>query len=267
MKLAEKQIKALQEQLCRSFCADIKIIRNAGSTLIETPFSFPDGDSYQIYLNPLARGGFRVSDGGHTLMHLSYENDIDKFNDGNRKILLENIKNEFDVKSEDGEFFVDCTAEEIAKHVFKLGQALTKISDITFLNKARVQSTFYEDLREQLIKIFSVANIEEDYIFDKLANAKDYPIDYKLSTERERYYPFIFAVHNSDKAQQTTIILERLLRTQQDKKDFEFNSLIVFNDMNTIGGAKIKRLINVAGPSVSLDDKENFNRKAKQLIA
>ena len=255
-------IKKLQEQLCRKFCADIKIVSTSDKFMIETPFMFPDGDSYQIYLEPLEMGGFRLKDGGHTLMYLSYENDIDSFQKGRKNILLENIKAEFEIKEDNGEFFINCLSDEIVPSIFKLGQALTKICDITFLNRVRVQKTFYEDLHNNLIGIISQKKIEKDYIFTRLDNAKNYPIDYHIKNKREDFF-FIFGVPNKDKAQLTTIILERILR-KQIKENFKFNSLTVFDDMGNIPDQSLQRLLNVGGEVVSLTDKDNFKRKVEK---
>ena len=79
-----------EKMLCVQFCAQIKLHRRSnGMVLLETPFAYPDGDQYPIYLTETGAGGLHVSDGGHTLMHLSYENDVDKFFEGSRSILLD----------------------------------------------------------------------------------------------------------------------------------------------------------------------------------
>lgn len=259
------EINKIQKQLCKYFCEDIKIINHQDRFMIDTPFTFPDGDGYQIYVEKISTGGFRLTDGGHTLMHLSYENDVNSFKTGNRNILLENIKSEFDIKEDNGEFFIDCLVDEISHTVFKLGQALTKIQDITFLNRARVQKTFYEDLHINLTKIISPTKIHKEYIFDRLENAKNYPIDYRIRNEREGYF-FIFGVPNKDKAQLTTIILERILR-KQIKDTFNFNTLTVFDSMENIPKGSLKRLLNIGGEFVSLDDKCNLTRKVEKLVA
>ena len=62
-----------EKALCEQFCAQVKLHRrDNGMVMLETPFSFPDGDQYPRYLTPTSTGGLRVSDGRHTLMHLSY---------------------------------------------------------------------------------------------------------------------------------------------------------------------------------------------------
>jgi len=55
------ELSAIKEQLCRSLCADVSVLpREDGCLLVETPFYFPDGDGYSMYLSRLPSGGFRV---------------------------------------------------------------------------------------------------------------------------------------------------------------------------------------------------------------
>ena len=83
-------LDALQNLLCERLCADVRVdARPDGALMLRTHFEFPDGDRYPIHLSEAASGGLRLSDRGHTLMHISYEHDIDSFMDGTRGMLLE----------------------------------------------------------------------------------------------------------------------------------------------------------------------------------
>jgi len=256
MKTITTNINDLQNRLCESFCADIKVSKKNDQLIrVETPFLFPDGDPYQIYLSEIGTGGFRITDMGHTLMQLSYENDIDLLRKGSRGNLLGQIQLELGIKEDDGEFYLESTSEEIHNNIFKLGQAITKIYDLTFLHRARVENTFYEDLQERLYNIVDPEKIVQDYIYSAMDNADDYPIDYMV---KGKEYPlFLFGIGNRDKARLTTIILERLIRHNAN-----FESLIVFQDFDSIPKNDAKRLMNVAGEMISsLDAKDDLSRK------
>lgn len=56
-----KQI--LQDKLCSLMCADVKI-RSKGVNLlmVETPFYFPDGDPYQLYIKEMPGGNIRLTE-------------------------------------------------------------------------------------------------------------------------------------------------------------------------------------------------------------
>ena len=47
-----------------------------------------------LHLVEAPSGGLRISDHGHTLMHISYDHDVDSFMDGTRGMLLERIMGE-----------------------------------------------------------------------------------------------------------------------------------------------------------------------------
>ncbi len=86
-------IDLLRKNLCSLLCTEIQIrVKNSDLITIDTPFYFADGDPYQIYIKEMTGGILRLTDMGHTLMHLSYENDIEKFREGTRGVLLSQIK-------------------------------------------------------------------------------------------------------------------------------------------------------------------------------
>src|ERR1017187_5305098 len=96
----------LQKNLCKLMCSEIRVIEKNKSLLrVETPFYFPDGDPYQIYIKEMSGGVIRLTDMGHTMMQLSYENDTDKFREGTRGILLNSIISEMFINEEGGEFY------------------------------------------------------------------------------------------------------------------------------------------------------------------
>ena len=62
--------------------------------MLESPFTFPDGDHYPIYLSETPGGSVKLSDRGHTPMHVSYEHDVDSFHECARASLREQIVRE-----------------------------------------------------------------------------------------------------------------------------------------------------------------------------
>jgi len=256
-------IPQLQSTLCALMCAEVQIKpKSSKLLLVETPFYFSDGDPYQIYIKEMPGGLLRLSDMGHTMMHLSYENDIDKFRQGTRGDLFNQIKSEIFLEEDNGEFYIDTPIENLGSNLFRLGQALTKINDLTFLNRARAESTFYEDLKEKLIKIISEEKIKEDYLYEQMENSKDYPIDYRIEGKNSTPL-FLFGIPNKDKVRLTTIIIERLLRA-----DANFDSLLIFFDQSKIPRSDLARLSNAGGEMIaSLDAEEDFGRKILRKVA
>lgn len=252
----------LQESLCKAMCSEVRVVpKNKDLAIIRTPFTFPDGDPYQVYLKELPGGLLRVSDMGHTLTHLSYENDTDKFRKGTRGKLFDQIMAEGKITEDDGEFYVDAAPDCLAPAIFRLSHALIKLNDITILNRARAESTFYEDLRKNLLRIVPAAKIREEYVYENMDNAGDYPIDYRI--EGKHAPLFVFGVPNKDKARLATIVLERLKRANAD-----FDSLLIFADQGTIPRPDLARLSNVGGEMIaSLDARDDFERKLLRKVA
>lgn len=253
----------LGKMLCERLCAKIRIHkRDDGVYMLESPFTFPDGDHFPIYLTDTPSGNVILSDRGHTLMHISYEHDIDAFSEGARAILLDQIVKECEIIEEEGVFKVETSPEHLVEALFSFGQALTKIYDLTFLSRDRIATAFYEDLKSLLFGIIDEGRIEVDYIPLDVPHANNYPVDYQLKG-RDGSPVFIYGIPNRDKARLTTIMLSHFLLHK-----LSFESIIVFMNQQEIPRLDVARLTNVAGTAVaSLEAEHDFRRKIEKLAA
>lgn len=250
----------LQDLLCTKFCAEIKLAQHNGLWCVDTPFHFPDGDAFQIYLQEMPSGGLRITDAGHTLMHMSYEFDTEKLRDGKRREVFTKILGEYQLRENDGELYMEVMPDELASSIFTFGQGLTGIYDTSLFTHARVESTFYEDLKEELLKLAGAENVDTDYLVPGLPDADLYPIDFQIKNARIPF--FIFGIPSIDKAQKATIIFHIL-----HKNKIVYESLMVFNDVASLGTAHLRRLMNVGGEMVSsLVEKEELARKVKKRL-
>lgn len=251
----------LANLLCTTLCADAQVDEaKPGLWRVRTPFVFPDGDGYTMYVQQLPSGGARISDMGATLMHLSYENDLQKFRDGTRARLLDQILADASVQEDDGEFFVEAPLSDLGSSVFRLGQALTRIHDLSFLNRLRAEGTFYEDLRELLRSIVEAERIHEGYFVPDVPRADEYPVDYRIDGGSSPL--FLFGVPNRDKAQLATIVLQHLIAAGT-----QFNSMVVFQDMSELPRPIVGRLTNAANDQIdSLDATADLRRKLLQRV-
>lgn len=178
-------VDTLRSLLCERLCRDVTIDqRPDGELMVRTHFEFPDGDHYPIHLSEPPYGGLRLSDRGHTLTHISYEQDVNSFLDGTRGMLLERIMSESDLQWDGGAFCLDTTLEGLPEAVFKFGQSLTRVYDLTFLSRSNVGSTFYDDLASTLGDLVDETRLERDYE-PEAPNAKAYPVDYRIKGKGE----------------------------------------------------------------------------------
>ena len=253
-----------EKSLCAQLCANVTVVARPNNKLmLKTPFHYPDGDHYPIYLEETATGGVRISDGGHTLMHLSYENDIDKFFEGTRSVIMSQVvaQDRVGYNESTGESFVESTVDQMAESVFRLGQSLTRIYDLTFLNRSHVASTFYDDLKESITALVPEERVKRNYVIPGLPGGDNYPVDFCIETQRMPL--FLYGVPNRDKARLTTIFLQYLIQ-----HDVEFDSLLVFEDQQEIPRADLARLSNVGGEMIaSLNAEDDFRRKLMRRVA
>ena len=260
MNLDPQQIEQAVGEAMRSI---VRVHRRPdGFLMLDTPFTFPDGDHYPVYISMEQDGHVVLGDRGHTLMHISYEHDVDALFDGTRAALREQIVREMDIHEDNGAFSVRTTPEGIAEAAFRLGQALTKIYDLTFLSRERTESTFYEDFHGMLVSSVDEDRIQKDHVLADVPEGDNYPIDYRLDSMAGQPV-FVFGVPGRDKARLTTISLSHFLLN-----NVEFESLIVYRDLKNIPRLDLARLTNVAGAAVSsLEAEADFRRKLLRLVA
>ncbi|MCY4619794.1 MAG: DUF1828 domain-containing protein [Chloroflexi bacterium] len=254
--------EALKDLLCSRLCEDVGVVeRPGGDLMLRTHFKFPDGDGYPFHLAEAPSGGLRLSDLGHTLMHISYEHDIDGFLSGTRGMLLERIVGESAISYDEGVFAVETSAERLPEALFSFGQALTRIYDLTLLSRSNVGSTFYDDLADYLASFVDESKLDKDYL-PEVPNADAYPVDYRI--EGKSGVPlFLYGVPNRDKARLTTIMLGHFHRHELD-----FESIIVFENQSEIPRSDLARLSDVGGDMVSsLESTGDLGRKLLRRVA
>ena len=253
---------ALRELLCARLCEDVGVSeRPDGGLMLRTHFTFPDGDGYPFHLAEAPAGGLRLSDLGHTLMHISYEHDIDAFLTGTRGMLLERIVGESGIVYDEGVLSLETSAERLPEAIFGFGQALTRIYDLTLLSRTNVGFTFYDDLANYLTSRIDEAKMERDYQ-PEVPNAEAYPVDFRIEGSSDVPL-FLYGVPNRDKARLTTIMLAYFHRQQ-----LNFESIIVFENQAGIPRADLARLSDVGGDMISsLESTNDLNRKLLRRVA
>lgn len=235
--------------------------RPDGVLMLDTPLRFPDGDRFPLYVDQDAQGVV-LSDRGHTLMHISYEHDVDRWFDGPRAPLREQIVRDYGLVEQDGAFMIRASLDRIGESALLLAQALTKIHDLTFLRRTRAVSSFYEDLTGFLEGVLGDSRVLKDHVVPGVPAAENYRVDYCISSARE-VPGFLFGVPGQAKARLATISLQHFRHHQ-----VRFGSLIVYRDMSEIPRLDVARLTDVADSAVSsLSSEADLRRKVLSLAA
>ena len=249
--------KLLGERLCEEVQVEA---RPDGMLMVRSSFAFPDGDRFPIRLSEVPGEGLRLSDQGHTLMHMSYEHDVDSFMDGPRGMLLDRVLGETGLTWDQGAFCFDTTPERLSESLFAFGQALMCIYDLTLFSRAHSASTFYDELKLSLLQLVDESRIHPDYQ-PPVPNPEAYPVDFMLEGKDDMPL-FLYGIPDQDKARLATMML-----THFHRHGVEFESLLVFADQTEIPRSVLAPLSDAGGEMVStLASQEHLARKLRHRL-
>ena len=226
-----------------------------------TPFLFDDGDHLAIVLK---KEGARwvLSDEAHTYMHLTYDIDEKDLHTGTRQKIISNALSSFRIEDRDGELVLDVPDERYGDALFSFVQALLKISDVSYLSRERVRSTFMDDFRTLL----SEAVPEERRSFDWSDPEHDprgmYTVDCRINGMRRPL--FVQALDGDGKTRDATIAL-----LQFEKWGIRFRSLAIFEDQESISRKVLARFSDVSEKQFSslTANRERIARFLKETIS
>ncbi len=202
-----------------------------------TPFQFDDGDYLGIVLR---KDGARwvLSDEAHTYMHLTYDIDEKDLHSGTRQKIISNALSMFQIEDRDGELVLDVPEERYGDALYSFVQGLLKISDVSYLSRERVRSTFMDDFRT----VMSEAISEERRSFDWSDPEHDpqgmYTVDCRVNGLHRPL--FVHALAGDGRTRDATIAL-----LQFERWEIPFRSLAIFEDQESISRKVLARFSDV----------------------
>ena len=205
-----------------------------GEYLVHTNMYFDDGDELHIVMME-SDGGYTLTDEGHTMMWLSYEEL--RFT-GNRKKLLDGILGQNDVTMVNGEILTSVDSpEEVGPALFNMIQAIMQTSSLRYLSRNNVVNTFLEDVR----LMFRNSEIGNKCLFKKEVEMcdgnliePDVYIDLPTPT-------LVFGAHNTERSKEVFI---NMLLIRESKLDCR--TMVIIDEGANIPQKDRDRLINMA---------------------
>lgn len=250
----------LHDLLCEQWCADFDVANDAAGTRLSLPLTESDGDAVTVWINQRL-GGWHLRDCGTTFMRLSYDMDVDLLSEGQRAKVLERILAEHQIRNENGELVCEAEERDLGAALLRFGQATLRIGDIKLWSRARIASTFYEDLKSRLVDIVGPDRLRIDYEVPGIPDAGNYLVDFAVTDAARPLY--IFGVPTTDKAKLANIVLLHLQQAHH-----VFDSLIIPSDIESISKPDLRRLMNAANDFVdSSSSTEAIERKIRQRLA
>lgn len=202
-----------------------------------TPFLFEDGDHLAVVLKH-ENGGWVLSDEGHTYMHLTYDLDEKDLHRGNRQKIISNALSMFSVEDREGELRFLVPEGQYGDTLFSFLQALHKISDVTYLSRERVRSTFMEDFRSFMDATVPADRRSFDWFDREHDSAGKYTVDCRLNNMSKPM--MVFALPSDDRVRDATISL-----LQFERWNIPHRSLAIYEDQEEVNRKVLARFSDV----------------------
>jgi len=198
-------VEAITKAFRQTVCEQVRVeSEGANRFRVFTPFMFNDGDHLVIVLK-IEKGKWELSDEGHTLMHLTYDLDEKDLRGGGRQKIISNALSAFTVEERDGELVIAIEDNRYGDALYSFIQALIRISDVSYLSRERIRTTFFEDVKGFIAEHIPAQNFRQNWNDPTHDPDCKYPVDFVIESGAGPI--FIYAMSNDDRVKEAMINL------------------------------------------------------------
>ena len=233
-------ISAIQDSFKSAVAKSVRLLpEGVNRYQIFTPFHFGDGDHFVITLQKDETGNWIITDEGHTYMHISYHMNLSLLKEGNRNEIIEGALERYGVQENDGQILMRIDDLANAGNIFyNFIQCLINITDISYLSRERVTSTFMDDFKSFISETVPDERFEFNYHNPKHDPDGKYSVDCQINGMPRPLH--IYAIGNNGDCRDTTIKILKFLGW-----DIPFHALGIFENQEEISRKVLSRFTDV----------------------
>lgn len=226
-----------------------------------TPFEFGDGDHFSIILKE-QDGTYIFTDEAHTIMHMSYDMDVSVLKKGNRQKIITNTISNYGLEENNGELLIKVKENNFGNSFYNFVQALIKITDVSYLSKELVRSTFYEDFKSLISDTVPSERLIFDYTHPEYDKEGKYIVDCRINGMPKPLY--LFAILNDSKCKDVMISMY-----QFERWNIKYNSVSIFEDQETVNRRVLAKFSDIGEKQFSslLSNRERIKNYLSEQIA
>ena len=228
--------ETIVHEFCRKVCEEISLSsQGINRYIVFTPFMFDDGDHLSILLKK-EDNRWHLSDEGHTFMHVSYDEiDVER---GTRSKIIDTVLSSYGIKNMEGELKSYIENDNYGDTLYSFIQGLIKITDVSYLTRERVRSTFLEDFKSLLEEKIPEDRRTFDYSDPQHDPGRKYIVDCRINGAKRPL--FVFAIPNDDRCRDATITC-----LQYEKFKVSFVATAIFETHEEINRRVLARFSDV----------------------
>lgn len=232
----------LVAEVRRKICHEIDIEQEGDDRfIIFSPFMFDDGDHFVTILKR-QDGRWWLTDEGHTLMHMDYEQT--DFRSPSRWKVIENALANHQIQLSGSELRTPMDEPFQADRIFSFFQGIARITNVTAMTREMVSAAFMEDFRELMRETLPSGTYQFNYVDSAHDPQGMYPIDCRIDAAGKSWA--VFGVGTDDKCNLTALTCK-----QHSEWDPAFQSVVIYRNIWEMAHRPAGRLTNVANKQFS----------------